>query len=132
VTDTISIDQDEIIASVKVSLDITHTYRGDLQVTLLTPWGASVLLQQRNQGGSAITSNEQSTSRTCRPWQPSTAAAPRRLAAFGSGSGTGGCGRTQPLGGGVHNGRDTAGAGRAGRGARHTHPDNDAAGSNVL
>jgi M6 family metalloprotease-like protein len=53
VTDTISIDQDEIIASAKVSLDITHTYRGDLQVTLLTPWGAAVLLQQRNQGGSA-------------------------------------------------------------------------------
>jgi subtilisin-like proprotein convertase family protein len=53
VTDTITIDQDEIIASAKVSLDITHTYRGDLQVTLLTPWGAAVLLQQRNQGGSA-------------------------------------------------------------------------------
>jgi subtilisin-like proprotein convertase family protein len=36
-----------------VSLDITHPYRGDLQVTLQTPWGAAVLLQQRNQGGSA-------------------------------------------------------------------------------
>jgi subtilisin-like proprotein convertase family protein len=53
VTDTINIDQAAIIASAKVSLDITHTYRGDLQVTLLTPWGATVLLQQRNQGGSA-------------------------------------------------------------------------------
>jgi len=53
VTDTITIDQAEIIASAKVSLDITHAYRGDLQVTLLTPWGAAVLLQQRNQGGSA-------------------------------------------------------------------------------
>ncbi len=53
VTDTISIDQAGTIASAKVSLDITHPYRGDLQVTLQTPWGAAVLLQQRNQGGSA-------------------------------------------------------------------------------
>ena len=27
------------IASIKVGVDITHTYRGDLRVTLTTPWG---------------------------------------------------------------------------------------------
>ncbi len=53
VTDTIAIDQDAVIASVKVTLDITHTYRGDLRVTLLAPWGDAIILHQRNQGGSA-------------------------------------------------------------------------------
>ena len=53
VTDTIAIDRDAIIASVKVVLDITHTYRGDLRVILRTPWGDEIVLHQRNQGGSA-------------------------------------------------------------------------------
>ena len=53
ITDTIVIDQDATIAAVKVSLDISHTYRGDLRVTLLTPWGDAVVLHQRHQGGSA-------------------------------------------------------------------------------
>lgn len=53
VTDTITFEQDAIIASTKVLLDITHTFRGDLQVTLLTPWGGAILLHPRNQGGSA-------------------------------------------------------------------------------
>lgn len=53
VTDIITIDQATIIANVKVTLDIAHTYRGDLQVTLLTPWGDTIILHPRNQGGSA-------------------------------------------------------------------------------
>lgn len=53
VTDTIAIDQDAVIVGVKVTLDITHTYRGDLLVTLLAPWGDAIILHQRNQGGSA-------------------------------------------------------------------------------
>lgn len=53
VTDTITIAQDAVIASVKVTLDITHTYRGDLRVTLLAPWGEEIRLHERNQGGSA-------------------------------------------------------------------------------
>ncbi len=53
ISDTIAFDQEATIAGVKVSLDITHTYIGDLQVTLLTPWGASILLHPRHQGGSA-------------------------------------------------------------------------------
>ncbi len=51
VTDTIVIDQDAKIAGVQVTLDISHTYRGDLRVTLLTPWGAAIVLHQRHQGG---------------------------------------------------------------------------------
>lgn len=53
VTDAIAIGQAATIATVKVTLDITHTFRGDLQVTLMAPWGAAVVLQPRNSGGSA-------------------------------------------------------------------------------
>ncbi|MCB1678983.1 MAG: M6 family metalloprotease domain-containing protein [Halioglobus sp.] len=51
VIDNITIDQDAIIVGVSVTLDITHTYRGDLRVTLLTPWGDSIILHERNHGG---------------------------------------------------------------------------------
>ncbi len=53
ITDTIAIEQDATIAGVQVTLDISHTYRGDLRVTLLTPWGDAIVLHQRYQGGSA-------------------------------------------------------------------------------
>lgn len=52
ITDIITIGQNKTIAGIKVTLDITHTYRGDLQVTLLTPWGDTIILHQR-QGGNA-------------------------------------------------------------------------------
>jgi len=52
ITDTIILDQDAIIAGIKVTLDISHTYRGDLRVTLLTPWSDAILLHQRHQGDS--------------------------------------------------------------------------------
>ena len=53
VSDTITIDREGVIAGAKVTLDITHTYRGDLRVTLITPWGEEIRLHERNQGGSA-------------------------------------------------------------------------------
>jgi M6 family metalloprotease-like protein len=53
VTDTIWIDQDALIASVEVKVDIAHTFRGDLQVTLQSPTGAAFRLHQRGQGGNA-------------------------------------------------------------------------------
>ncbi|MDX2507901.1 MAG: M6 family metalloprotease domain-containing protein [Gammaproteobacteria bacterium] len=53
IIDTIVLDQDSTIASVQVTLDITHTYRGDLRVTLLAPWGDTIVLHQRHQGGTA-------------------------------------------------------------------------------
>ena len=53
ITDTIVLDQDATIAGTQVTLDISHTYRGDLRVTLVTPWGDAIVLHQRHQGGSA-------------------------------------------------------------------------------
>ncbi|MGH7232450.1 MAG: S8 family serine peptidase, partial [Nitrospiraceae bacterium] len=40
------------IATIKVHVDITHTFIGDLRVTLIAPAGASVMLHDRN-GGNA-------------------------------------------------------------------------------
>ena len=53
IVDTIVLDQDATIASAQVTLDISHTFRGDLRVTLLAPWGDAVVLHQRHQGGRA-------------------------------------------------------------------------------
>jgi M6 family metalloprotease-like protein len=53
ITDTIVIHQEATIVSTNVTLDITHTYRGDLRVTLLTPWAEAIVLHERYQGGSA-------------------------------------------------------------------------------
>lgn len=52
VQDTIHFSENVIISSIKVHVDISHTYRGDLRLTLFTPFGTSVLLHDRN-GGSA-------------------------------------------------------------------------------
>ncbi|HUF62094.1 MAG TPA: M6 family metalloprotease domain-containing protein [Verrucomicrobiales bacterium] len=49
--DVISIDEDAIIAGVKITLDIAHTYQGDLRVTLHAPWGEAILLHDRQGGG---------------------------------------------------------------------------------
>lgn len=51
--DTIVVAEALTISSVKVGVDITHSYRGDLRVTLAAPWGALIELQPRNQGGNA-------------------------------------------------------------------------------
>jgi M6 family metalloprotease-like protein len=53
IIDTIVLDMEASIASVQVTLDISHTYRGDLRVTLLTPWSDAIVLHQRHQGRSA-------------------------------------------------------------------------------
>jgi len=53
VTDTITVSEDAKIASAQLTLDISHTFRGDLRVTLLCPWGDAIILHARNQGGSA-------------------------------------------------------------------------------
>ncbi len=45
------ISQDDfIISTVKVDVDITHTYIGDLRVTLVSPTGTSVVLHDRSGG----------------------------------------------------------------------------------
>ncbi len=45
-------EENASVASVKVIVDITHTYIGDLRVTLITPSGTRVALHDRN-GGNA-------------------------------------------------------------------------------
>ncbi|MCA3136084.1 MAG: M6 family metalloprotease domain-containing protein [Betaproteobacteria bacterium] len=53
ISDTITVPESVSIAAIKVGLDITHPYRGDLRVTLTTPWGVVVELQPRGEGGNA-------------------------------------------------------------------------------
>lgn len=47
ITSSQSITQSGTITGAKVSLDITHTYRGDLVVTLISPAGTSIILHNR-------------------------------------------------------------------------------------
>jgi len=51
ISDTIQIPEAVTIADIKVTVDISHTYRGDLQVTLVPPWGAAIVLHPKNKGG---------------------------------------------------------------------------------
>jgi M6 family metalloprotease-like protein len=53
VSDTIAIAETFTLASIKVGVDIVHPYRGDLRVTLLTPWGTLVELHPKGQGSNA-------------------------------------------------------------------------------
>ncbi len=52
VTSTMNYAQTGTVAGVKVRVNITHTYKGDLEVSLIAPDGTSVLLHNRT-GGSA-------------------------------------------------------------------------------
>jgi subtilisin-like proprotein convertase family protein len=51
ISDTITVPETVTIAALKIGLDITHTYQGDLHVTLTTPWGTVVELHPKGQGG---------------------------------------------------------------------------------
>lgn len=50
VLDKISFSEVATISSVKVTVDLTHTYIGDLRLTLIAPSGTSVVLHDRNGG----------------------------------------------------------------------------------
>lgn len=50
IRDTIQFTEPAMIASIKVSVDITHTYLGDLRLALVAPNGTQVLLHDRNGG----------------------------------------------------------------------------------
>lgn len=52
INDSIVCDETFILRSIKVRVDITHTYIGDLIVSLISPSGTSVVLHERT-GGSA-------------------------------------------------------------------------------
>lgn len=53
ISDTISIAEAATITGIKVGVDITHSYRGDLRVTLTTPSGTVIELHPKGRGGSA-------------------------------------------------------------------------------
>lgn len=53
ITDTIDITQALTISTIKVGVDITHTFRGDLRLTLTTPSGTVIELHPKNRGGNA-------------------------------------------------------------------------------
>ena len=53
ITDTIDIAETFVLSSMKVGIDITHTYRGDLNATLTTPWGTVIELHPKGRGGNA-------------------------------------------------------------------------------
>ena len=45
VTSEIEVDATGVLKDIQVDVDITHTYRGDLKLTLISPGGASVILK---------------------------------------------------------------------------------------
>jgi M6 family metalloprotease-like protein len=53
ITDTIEITEALTISSLSVGVDITHTYRGDLNAALTTPWGTVIELHPKGRGGNA-------------------------------------------------------------------------------
>lgn len=50
ISDTLSFDSDALISGVKVGVDIEHSYVGDLKLSLLSPDGIEVVLQNRRGG----------------------------------------------------------------------------------
>ena len=52
VRDTINFPDAANLASIKISVDVTHTFIGDLRLTLMAPSGTNVVLHNRN-GGNA-------------------------------------------------------------------------------
>lgn len=57
ITDIISITESGSVTGIKIELNITHTYIGDLVIKLMSPKGTSVLLHNRN-GGSGKNINK--------------------------------------------------------------------------
>ena len=58
IVDQIQVDSSGVITRLNVSLDITHTYVGDLEVSLIAPSGKSLLLHNRS-GGSTNNINQE-------------------------------------------------------------------------
>lgn len=53
ISDTITVAEAATFSAIRIGVDITHSYRGDLRVTLATPWGTVIELHPKGQGGSA-------------------------------------------------------------------------------
>jgi len=53
ISDTILITQSASISAIRCTVDITHTYRGDLRISLLPPGAEAIVLHESGQGGAA-------------------------------------------------------------------------------
>ena len=53
ISDTIEVTESLTIASIRIGVDISHSYRADLRVTLTTPWRTVIELHPKGQGGDA-------------------------------------------------------------------------------
>ncbi|MFZ1983472.1 MAG: M6 family metalloprotease domain-containing protein [Desulfatitalea sp.] len=51
IRDTVTIAMAATLATIQVAVDITHTYRGDLRVSLVAPSGTTIVLHDRQGGG---------------------------------------------------------------------------------
>ncbi|MBU4295124.1 MAG: M6 family metalloprotease domain-containing protein [Desulfobulbaceae bacterium] len=51
IKDIINVADDAVVSSIKVEVNVTHTYTGDLRITLSAPAGKSVVLHSRAGGG---------------------------------------------------------------------------------
>ena len=49
--DVITFPLDVVVKEIEVSIDIKHTYRGDLKLTLKSPQGQNIVLIDRSGGG---------------------------------------------------------------------------------
>ena len=103
ITDTIDVTEAQTISAIKVGVDITHPYRGDLRVTLTTPWGTVIELHPKNQRRQ----RRRPQGHLRRDLAPGAGHAARAqhagcLAADGAGPGAGGHRAAEPLVAGVH------------------------------
>ena len=64
VEDALSFVDSALVSAVTVRVDITHSYRGDLRVSLVSPSGTIVILHNRNGGGTDNLSGEFDVSNT--------------------------------------------------------------------
>ena len=53
IADSIDIADAATIADLQLGVDIAHSYRGDLELRLVAPWGAAIVLHPKGQGGNA-------------------------------------------------------------------------------
>ncbi|NRF66049.1 M6 family metalloprotease domain-containing protein [Aquincola sp. S2] len=53
ITDVIEVAESVVFASLTIAVDISHSYRGDLRVRLMAPWGETIVLHPKGVGGNA-------------------------------------------------------------------------------
>ena len=82
IADTLNIADAAAIADLQVGVDIAHSYRGDLELRLVAPWGAAIVLHPKGQGGNAAdlrAAYDATTTPGLGGWRGQPAAGPWRL-----------------------------------------------------